>query len=101
MKGCLGEKAVSVVIHGKEHLMLRKALNPLFSPAAIRGYMPQVQAIAEACVGSWLKQGDIKGRQRTCASPSGRQPMQSCRQQHWPAAGGVLWLTGHWVLAFA
>jgi cytochrome P450 len=70
VKQCLGEKAVSIV-HGKEHLMLRKALAPLFSPAAIRGYMPQVQAIAEACVSSWLKQGDIKGRPRTCASSSG------------------------------
>jgi cytochrome P450 len=48
-------------VHGSQHLALRKALNPLFTPAAIRSYMPKLQAIAEGCVERWLQQGRIKG----------------------------------------
>ena len=71
----LGELAVSNV-HGREHARIRRALQPLFSPAAIRGYLPQIQAIAEEFAEQWIERGTVTGqwgaaaRGWLCAGPS-------------------------------
>lgn len=38
----------------------RRLTQAAFTPAAVRGYLPLVQASAEAAVRKWEAQGDIK-----------------------------------------
>ena len=45
------------------HLPLRKALGPLFLPAAIAGYLPDLERIARAHLTQWAEQKHIKAQE--------------------------------------
>ncbi|EFN55595.1 hypothetical protein CHLNCDRAFT_134129 [Chlorella variabilis] len=45
--------------HGKAHIRIKRLAQPAFTPKAIRGYLPRMQAIAEQAVQKWAAEGDI------------------------------------------
>ncbi|KAL4444057.1 hypothetical protein ABPG75_011794 [Micractinium tetrahymenae] len=48
-----------VNLHGKQHLHIKHLAQAAFTPKAIRGYLPRMQATAEEAVQKWAAQGDI------------------------------------------
>ncbi|PRW50773.1 glutamine cyclotransferase [Chlorella sorokiniana] len=45
--------------YGKDHTRLKRLMQAAFTPKAIRGYLPRMQASAEEAVAKWEKQGLI------------------------------------------
>ncbi|KAL4444062.1 hypothetical protein ABPG75_011799 [Micractinium tetrahymenae] len=43
----------------KQHMRIKRLVQAAFTPKAIRGYMPRMQAMAEEAVHKWTAQGDI------------------------------------------
>ncbi len=78
----LGELAVSN-LHGREHARMRRALQPLFSPAAVRGYLPQIQGIAEEFAERWIERGTVTG---ACERAVLRLPAPLCMRAWLEAA---------------
>ncbi|KAI3427118.1 hypothetical protein D9Q98_007055 [Chlorella vulgaris] len=48
-----------VNIHGKSYTRIKRLAQAGFTPKAIRGYLPRIQAIAEEGVQRWAAEGDI------------------------------------------
>lgn len=44
---------------GKQHIRIKRLAQAAFTPKAIRGYLPRMQASAEEAVRKWADQGDI------------------------------------------
>ncbi|EFN56777.1 hypothetical protein CHLNCDRAFT_144261 [Chlorella variabilis] len=49
----------TVNISGKHHIRIKRLAQAAFTPRAIRGYLPRMQAIAEQAVQKWAADGDI------------------------------------------
>jgi cytochrome P450 len=46
------------------HRQTRREIKPVFAPGALRGYLPQVQQLAQAEVDQWLAGGQVAGGRR-------------------------------------
>lgn len=46
------------------HRQTRREIKPVFAPGALRGYLPQVQQLAQAEVQQWLARGQVTGGAR-------------------------------------
>lgn len=54
----VGKQGISNLA-GKQHMRIKRLVQAAFTPKAIRGYMPRMQAMAEEAVQKWAAQGDI------------------------------------------
>lgn len=54
----VGKQGISNLA-GKQHMRIKRLVQAAFTPKAIRGYMPRMQAMAEEAVAKWAAQGDI------------------------------------------